>query len=513
MEKQTKDSAATADLNGRQLDQISRVITAKTGLVFPKSREAELRHCLLECFRASTDSRSAEVYLQKLESDSLSKRDMRRLIARLTVGETYFFRNRAQFDLIRYNILPHLVHRRARTTRSLRLWSAGCSTGEEAYSLAILLHEAIPQPEKWNVFLLATDISEDAIRQAEKGEFREWSFRDVDPQVKERYFAKTGDVYKIHPDIRRMVTFRCLNLVEDTYPLVTTGTNFMDIILCRNVMIYFKGSLNTSITRRFYLSLNNDGCLIIGHAEHTEHIFRGFHKEFAPGAVVYRKKEAWSDLERGLRLRFRGSGKLPGNVVPSVSSAAAGQESRRPAPTVMRRETAIFEEGVSAFTQGQNKQAMAKFREVVDLSPRNHRACYMLALIEANQGHLRKAEDYCHMAIAGYPLSLEAHYLMANVAREEGERGKELDYLKKTIYINPDFVLGHYQLGSYYLHEGNNVLARKFFRNALKLLDKWNEKDYIEGTEGMAVGQLRENIGRSLAEIGSNAGPPLEDER
>jgi chemotaxis protein methyltransferase CheR len=304
-----------------------------------------------------------------------------------------------------------------------------------------------------------------------------------------------------------MVTFRPLNLIEDPYPLASSGTNFMDIILCRNVMIYFRQSLNTAITRRFYRSLNNGGYLIVGHAEYNDSIYGGFQKELHPHTVVYRKVEPGSDLDRGIPLRFRGTGQLAGNVVPTRPVArAVNLKPVAPAPAPERleprKETVLFEEGVAAFNQGQTRTALLKFREVLDGNPRNHRACYMLGLLEANQNHLRKAEEYCRQAISAFPLSLEANYLLAVIAREEGDLARELEYLKKTIYIHQDFILGHFQLGIYYQKEGNNPLARKFLRNALKLLDKWDETDYIEGTDGMTVGRLRSTILKAMAEIG-----------
>lgn len=493
-----------ANLSRSDLEHVGRAIAARTGLVFPTSRENELSQCLTEVWQESTAYRSFEHYLRCIEDDTVGKQEMRKLIARLTVGETYFFRNRPQFDLLRDTIIPQLVQRRARLTRCLRVWSAGCSTGEEAYSVAMLLCEALPRVHDWEAFILGTDISEDALRLAEQGVYREWSFRDVEPYYKDRFFTQTSQGWKIHPEIRKMVTFRYLNLIEDSYPLVSTGTNFMDIILCRNVLIYFRPELSTVITRRFFRALNNGGYLLLGHAEHNEYVHKGFRKELHPKAVAYVKLEKHTGLDRALRLRFRGSGFLPPDTVPLRRPPDPKEFLKAVKPgdrLEVRRETALFEEGAEAYRQGQNRLAMSRFREVLDVSPRNHRACYMMALMEADQGNFKKAEEFSRLAIEAYPLSLEAHYLMAVIAREKGDREKEMEYLKKVLYINQDFFLGQYQIGTYYLREGNLVLARKFFRNVLKLLDKWKETDKIEGVEGMTVGCLRGSIRASLDEL------------
>src|SRR5512138_559496 len=189
------------------IDAISSIITSRTGLVFPQSRQAELRQSLEEAFRRSPDHPDVASFMQHLESDLLGRRELRKIIAALTVGETYFFRNAPQFGFLREKLIPQLVQKRVRTTRTLRFWSAGCSTGEEAYSLAILLHETIPAISKWNIFILGTDISEDALRQAEEGEYREWSFRDTDPGLRNTYFTRTPAGWKINPELRSMVTF------------------------------------------------------------------------------------------------------------------------------------------------------------------------------------------------------------------------------------------------------------------------------------------------------------------
>jgi chemotaxis protein methyltransferase CheR len=278
----------------------------------------------------------------------------------------------------------------------------------------------------------------------------------------------------------------------------------MDLIICRNVMIYFKPALNTAITRRFYRSLNNGGYLLVGHTESADYVYHGFQKEIHPGAYVYQKREQWTEADRSLRIRFRGTGHLPGNIMPTWRSKAPPPP-KAPKPDFERlpvtRETILFEEAAQSHRNGKIRQAMDKFRDVLAINPKNHRALYMMAMMEADQNHLRKASEYCLEAIAAHPLSLEAHYLLAVIAREEGMREKELEYLKKVLYINRDFVLGHFQMGVYYLREGTYPLAKKFFNNALKVLEKWDEIDYIEGIEGMTVGRLRQIIQKDLEEI------------
>ena len=160
-----------------------------------------------------------------------------RVISGLTVGETYFMRDSAQFAALRQDILPELIRRRQKERR-LRIWSAGCASGEEPYSLAMVLSELIPDWERWSVLILGTDINKQSLARARQGLYKKWSFRQCDPGVSGRYFTPQEQRFQIKPDIARRVSFAYLNLAEDTYPSLITNTCAMDLILCRNVAIY-----------------------------------------------------------------------------------------------------------------------------------------------------------------------------------------------------------------------------------------------------------------------------------
>ena len=157
-------------------------------------------------------------------------------IALLTNGETYFFRDHGQFDLLRLRLLPELIERR-RDAKTLRLWSAGCSSGEEAYSLAMLLDMLLPKRDGWNILILGSDIDEAALAKARRGHYGQWSFRMAPPALKQRYFQRKGDEWMLDERIRSMVTFRTSNLIGETFP--SAELRDMDLILCRNVFIYF----------------------------------------------------------------------------------------------------------------------------------------------------------------------------------------------------------------------------------------------------------------------------------
>ena len=184
------------------------------------------------------------------------------------MGETYFFRERRAFEILEQSLLPGLIAARRKTEKRLRFWSAGCSTGEEPYSLAILLDKLIPDLKDWNVTILATDINTGALRKAEEGIYSDWSFRDNPPWFKEHYFEKVdGNHHRLLPRIRKMVTFSYLNLSEDHYPALQNNTNAMDFIFCRNVLMYFAPGQIGLTVERFHRSLLDGGCLIVSPVE------------------------------------------------------------------------------------------------------------------------------------------------------------------------------------------------------------------------------------------------------
>ena len=162
----------------------------------------------------------------------------------LTIGETYFFRVEPDFNALENHILPELIHLRKDTGKYLRIWSAASSTGEEPYSLAILVRKLIPDIKDWNITILATDINTRSLAKAEKGIYGNWSFRNNPEWLKKIYFTPLLDErYQINRNIKDMVSFFYLNLARDTYPSLLNNTNGMDIIFCRNVLMYFTPEL------------------------------------------------------------------------------------------------------------------------------------------------------------------------------------------------------------------------------------------------------------------------------
>jgi chemotaxis protein methyltransferase CheR len=219
--------------------RLSEFIVAQLGLHFPPERWADLERSLLAA-ATNFGFRNVNEFSRWLLMTSLTKPQIGQLASHLTVGETYFFREPRSYEILESDILVKLIQARRNGERRLRLWSAACATGEEAYSLAITISRAISDLENWNVTILATDINPLFLQKAMTGIYTSWSFRNTPEWIKNYYFDKQENGRcAITPQIKRLVTFAPLNLVEDVYPSLLNNTNAMDIIFCRNVLMYF----------------------------------------------------------------------------------------------------------------------------------------------------------------------------------------------------------------------------------------------------------------------------------
>ena len=245
------------------MPRLSEFLAQQMGLHFPAERWPDLARGI---DAAALEFRfpDAASCIQWLLSAPLSRSQVEILSSHLTVGETYFFREPQVFDVLQTHILPALIQSRRQSGQHLRLWSAGCASGEEAYSLAILLQRLLPDFRQWNISILATDINPHALQKAAAGIYGDWSFRNAPPWLREGYFrAIPGGRYEIAPAVRDMVTFSYLNLAADVYPSLLNNTNAMDIIFCRNVLMYFSPQRAQQVIHNLYRCLVDGGWLIV----------------------------------------------------------------------------------------------------------------------------------------------------------------------------------------------------------------------------------------------------------
>lgn len=451
------------------------------GLHFPGERLTDLRRGLAaaaEEFGFDDVGACADWLL----SAPLTRAQLEILAGHLTVGETYFFRDRRTFETLGSRVLPGLIDARRRREQRLRLWSAACCTGEEAYSLAILLHQILPDLAGWHVTILATDINARFVRKAVAGVYGEWSFRDVPDGFKERYFSRTTDGrYAVQPEIKQLVTFEHLNLAEDVYPSLATDTNAMDVIFCRNVLMYFTPRQISKVVGHLHHALVDGGWLAVSPSETSQELFSQFQTHNFPGVILYQKSDAPAR-------------KLPESWVPPAAAPWRPEPAPTPAPPTPAVESAPRVSAASLYEQGRYGEAVDVLLASCAAQPPRHEAYSLLARALANQGRLADALIWCDRWVAAHKMDAAAHYVRAAVLLELGQPDEARSALQRCLYLESTFVLAHFALGHLAGSRGHDVQAGKHFANALQLLSRLSADDVLPESDGLTAGRLVETI-------------------
>lgn len=228
-------------------------------------------------------------YYYYLRFDAGRKTELTKLFEVITTNETSFYRNPPQLQIFQDKILPETLDGlRKLGTRKLRIWSAGCSTGEEPYTLAIMLHEVLrSEIAAWDIKITANDLSEAVLAAARKGLYNEYALRTTPKEIVAKYFKKNGIVYEADPKLKNLISFAPINLSDR---MALKRNDRSHIVFCRNVIIYFDDEMKKQVIESFYDNLLPGGCLFIGHSESLHNISRTFKPEHHAGTIVYRKQ-------------------------------------------------------------------------------------------------------------------------------------------------------------------------------------------------------------------------------
>lgn len=228
-------------------------------------------------------------YHNYLRYDKNKKAELNELFINMTTNETSFFRNNVQLDIFRDKVLTKLIQeQRAKGEKKINIWSAGCSSGEEPYTIAIILLDLLKgEINDWNIKITANDLSLAMLNIARKGVYSEYALRTTPPEIIEKYFTKEGKMYKICPAAQKLVQFGQINLAKSDELARVERSH---IVFCRNVIIYFDDAMKKHVINAFYDNLLPGGYLLIGHSESLHNISRTFKPEHHPGAIIYRKQ-------------------------------------------------------------------------------------------------------------------------------------------------------------------------------------------------------------------------------
>ncbi len=478
--------------------RFSKLLLDTCGLHFSESRRTELEHGIRHAFASSPCTTLDEFYA--LLTSEQGKAEMDFLVNAVTVGETHFFRDAAQFNALATAILPDIIKRKT-SLRTLRIWSAGCASGEEPYSIAMLLRDLLPDLEKWSITILATDINANSLERARQGSYGQWAFREERAlAMRKRYFLPKGNRFELSADVRHMVTFSRLNLVESQYPSFETNTMMMDLVICRNVTIYFPEAVTRQVVGRFYNALVNGGWLIVGHSEPSMEIYRQFQPRNFPDTVVYQREDNAKPREIPFVFSPIPSANPPGKSAATATPTRPVPYPRVPQPLPVDLSKNAVERSLAQVREllehGNDQDALNILEKLAETEQKNPLVFALLGQVYANRGAWLDAEKSCRQAMALDKLALEAYYTLGLVFQSQKKLAEATDMMKKVVYLDRNHILGHYQLAALYQEQDLLPNAHKSLENAFTLLKNLSADQMIAGSGGITAGRLRDAIVR-----------------
>jgi chemotaxis protein methyltransferase CheR len=425
-------------------EAILALVAQRSGMVFAPNRLVEAQAGIARAMK-ETGAPDVAAYLALLRRDSEALDD---LVDEVTVGETHFMRDPAQMDRIRRDVLTALKTRRPGLAP--RVWSAGCATGEEAYSLAILLEE---EGLDDGAFVLGTDLSSAALAKARAGSYSDWSMRGVTGPFLQQYFRHERRRRVLVDRIRQKVRFERLNLVgpED---YATAGAYAMDLILCRNVLIYFDHATAGRIAARLFHCLAEGGVLLTAGADPLLAPYAPFEVEVTRDGLVYRRP---AGLVRALPATMVPAPPLPRHV-----------DAPPPVARVVPPPTSV----------------------ATPLPPDPSREAFERVMAKANANGAEEAESIAMAELRRHPLSAPLHYLHAALLLslerdEEAEQAAE-----RALYLDRTLAVAHFLLGTILRRRGARPQALRAFRNARDLSAALPSEDEVRGGAGERAGAL-----------------------
>lgn len=272
-----------------EFTQLRDYIYAQSGIYVADNRKYLVENRLAARLKELNLKSFAE-YHAFLQYDAGRRQELNRLFEVITTNETSFYRNPPQLKVFQDMVLRDVLERlKAARQRRLRIWSAGCSTGEEPYTIAIILHEVLrSEIAAWDIRITANDLSEAVLAQAREAVYTDYALRTTPKEIVARYFNQDGAAFKLRPEVKRLVSFGQINL-SDRMQLRRVERSH--IVFCRNVIIYFDDEMKKNVINAFYDNLLPGGYLLIGHSESLHNISRAFRPKHYPGAIIYSKEE------------------------------------------------------------------------------------------------------------------------------------------------------------------------------------------------------------------------------
>jgi chemotaxis protein methyltransferase CheR len=486
-----------------------------SGFNFEEGRNQSLHLALWERLQHRGYDSYREYY-NLLKFHPEGRAEMRELLDLITIGETYFFRNKAQFDVLMKYVLPEMIQRKKDSQdKCIRVWSAGCSGGDEAYSIAIAIMEVVPSYGEWNISILGTDINRKGLACAKEAIYSEKSIAYLPKEYLDKYFKVRGSTYVLEPHVRELVQFEYHNLVKD--PFIHETMQNTDIIFCRNVIIYFGSEITQRTIENFYNSLAQDGYLFLGHAETLWQVTNKFERVEFPQTFIYKKRlgqireDALKPFMAIPEITFEDlpSIKETGMTKPIFTQALRSRlwekpelfEQAKQPPDVTEKVKLAYDGATLCLKEIKDQTVLSSSNDIIP-QDKNQISTYLTqATILANEAKYKEAADILAKIIEVDNLSVEAYYLLGVLSYKTSNLKEAETQFKKVIYVDPDSVLAYFNLGNMYLYQRKFKEAAREFRNAIRLLEKRPKDEQVRFCEDFTVEFLLRACKKNLEEI------------
>jgi len=481
----------TSPLTADEFKLFRDLLAETSGLHFDEPRTRFLELALLERLE-HRGYESYREYYHFLKFHPEGRLELRELFDLVTIGETYFFRNKPQFDVLMRSVLPDLLRRKSGSTdRCIRVWSAGCSGGDEAYSIAIAFKETVPFRGEFRISILGTDINRKGLACAREAVYGEKSIGSLPREYIDRYFKVRDATYVLNADLKDSARFEYHNLARD--PFIHEGMQNIDILFCRNVTIYFDPETTRQVIGNFYNCLAPEGYLFLGHTETLWQIPHRFERIDFPQTFIYRKGTGSASEDMA----------IPFMAVPSVD----GEMRVFPGETVPRKAVSIRKGGPGPREKSEPSHRTPKPAalhgkgEAAIARDQNIRASLDRATALANEAKYGDAADLLSAIVGEDNLNAEAYHLLGVLCYKNGDLAEAVIHFRKAIYVSPESVLAYFNLGNINLCQRRWSEAARQFRNAIRILEKRPKEEQVPYCEDFTVDFLLRACRNSLGEI------------
>lgn len=469
-----------AALSDQRYQEFSGHILSCTGLHFDARNRSALKRGIGKRMSALRMECCTQ-YLAYLKRHGENRHELQKLLQFLTVGETYFFRYPSHFDALR----ERLHSRHPHPAEPIRIWSAGCSTGEEPYSIAISVMEAIPDWRDRDIKVIATDINNRSIKLARDGVYSPWSMRTTGLRHLERYFDRDGKNFLIRDEVKRLVQFSHLNLSAPRSGEICDELQELDAIFCRNVLIYFSPEPAARMVGNLAAALKTSGQLFLGHAEPL------FQR--SPDLEIRRHGNSFYYVRSSHRQPERHHSASP-EQLRALHALPPARQQDAPATRLKAAQQLFDAEEFGA--------ARDLIDSLLDECPQDTGALLLRGFILAGEGHLQQALDTCRRVIALNDLLPEPYFLKGVVLEASGLPEEAAREYRKALLLDHDFIMPRFHMGRLHLRLGRMRDAAREIRNSITILAKRGDQGCIPFSGGLTRELCLSQLQNTLAQVG-----------